>query len=122
MRRSVPSLRRDSQAAVATRNWRVATVANISLGDSDSRSDDQRCGLVNHDPFHTAICRGTRRGVLYVASAMNDSSPFTTTVPAAYDEVLTVTGAGYHVAPSTGLNCTIRRRVALPNRFALSDG
>jgi subtilisin len=67
-------------------------VANISLGDSDGRSDDQRCGLVNHDPFHTAICRGTRRGVLYVASAMNDSSPFTTTVPAAYDEVLTVTG------------------------------
>jgi subtilisin len=64
-------------------------VANISLGLDGA--DDGRCGLTNQDALHLAICKSVAGGVTYVASAGNDATDLATLIPAAYDEVLTVT-------------------------------
>lgn len=64
-------------------------VANMSI--SGSGSNDNNCGNSNNDSYHKAICRSTAAGVLYVAAAGNNKTAFTTKVPAAYPEVLTVT-------------------------------
>jgi subtilisin len=65
-------------------------VANMSLGGSGS--DDGNCGRSNGDPMHLAICRVVNEaGVTVAAAAGNDNTNFASTVPAAYDEVLTTT-------------------------------
>ena len=53
-------------------------------------SDDGNCGLTNGDPLHQAICRVVASGVTVVAAAANDSGPASLRVPAAYNEVITV--------------------------------
>jgi subtilisin len=53
-------------------------------------SDDHACGTVNNDILHQAICRLVASGVTVVAAAANDSGPASKRVPAAYDEVITV--------------------------------
>jgi subtilisin family serine protease len=63
-------------------------VANMSLGSTGT--DTANCGKGN-DPFHVAICRSVKAGVTYAVAAGNESTDFAATVPAAYDEVLTVT-------------------------------
>ena len=52
--------------------------------------DDRNCGLTNKDPLHRAICRLVKTGVTVVAAAGNDSSSAAARVPAAYNEVITV--------------------------------
>jgi subtilisin len=64
-------------------------VANMSLGDEGA--DDGNCGRSNRDPIHRAICRSVKAGVSYVVAAGNDGVDFASHIPAAYDEVLTVT-------------------------------
>lgn len=64
-------------------------VANMSL--STGGSDDGNCGLTRKDPVHLAICSATDAGTLFVVSAGNRGESTRFTVPAAYDEVLTVT-------------------------------
>ena len=64
-------------------------IANLSL--SQPGTDDRHCGNTNKDPVHKAICASTATGVTYVAAAGNDTRNFAGEVPAAYDEVLTVT-------------------------------
>jgi subtilisin len=64
-------------------------VANMSLGGGGS--DDGNCGNTNQDPEHKAICNSVNQGITYVVSAGNDAQDLATAVPAAYDEVLTVT-------------------------------
>jgi subtilisin family serine protease len=54
-------------------------------------ADDGACGTVNNDALHRAICALTNAGVLVVAAAGNGSTAMTSTVPAAYGEVLSVT-------------------------------
>jgi subtilisin len=66
-------------------------VANMSLRFQNS-ADDGNCGHTNNDALHVAICNSVARGVTYVVGAGNESNDFATNVPAAYDEVLTVTG------------------------------
>ncbi len=70
-------------------------VANMSLGGAGS--DKGNCG--NHeDAYHLAICRsvnkdgayGSYPGTTYVVSAGNGSEDAANHVPAAYDEVITV--------------------------------
>jgi len=63
-------------------------VANMSLGGSGS--DDGNCGLTNGDALHLAICNSVAAGVTYVVAAGNSGADFKGSVPAAYDEVLTV--------------------------------
>ena len=63
-------------------------VANMSLGGEGA--DDENCGATNNDAEHLAICASTAAGVTYVVSAGNEAFDFRDAVPAAYDEVLTV--------------------------------
>lgn len=64
-------------------------VANMSLGGGGS--DDGNCGNTNNDALHKAICGSVNAGVTYVVAAGNSATNFAGSVPAAYDEVLTVT-------------------------------
>jgi hypothetical protein len=65
-------------------------VANLSIAGGGS--DDGNCGNTNGDALHQAICNAVAKGVTFVAGAGNAGQDFSTTVPAAYDEVFTVTG------------------------------
>jgi hypothetical protein len=53
-------------------------------------TDDGACGSTNSDILHAAICRLVASGVTVVAAAANDAGPAAKRVPAAYDEVITV--------------------------------
>jgi subtilisin len=78
------------------------TVANMSLGGWGS--DDGNCGNTNGDPWHQATCRAVSDGVTFVVAAGNagvDLSQSLSFVPAAYDEVITVSA----LADSTGTPC-----------------
>src|SRR5262249_3218141 len=72
-----------------TQNAGTIKVANMSLGGSGS--DDGNCGNSNNDALHKAICGSVAAGVTYVVAAGNDGVDFSGFVPAAYNEVLTVT-------------------------------
>jgi subtilisin len=63
-------------------------VVNMSLGGAGS--DDGACGTKDDDPLHAAVCKVVAKGVTVVVAAGNDGADLTGTVPAAYDEVLTV--------------------------------
>ena len=52
--------------------------------------DDRHCGAWNKDILHAAICRLVASGVTVVAAAGNDHSSAAARVPAAYNEVITV--------------------------------
>jgi subtilisin family serine protease len=82
-------------------------VANMSLGGSGS--DDGNCGNTNNDALHLAICNSVAAGVTYVVSAGNNGTNFSGFVPAAYDEVLTVTAiADFNGEPGGGAAATCR--------------
>ena len=74
----------------------------MSLGGF--RIDDGNCGNTSGDALHLAICRATADGVTFAVAAGNSgldlSQPFTI-VPAAYDEVITVSA----LADSDGKPC-----------------
>lgn len=71
-----------------TENADEIEVANISLGGAGS--DDGNCGYTNDDPEHTAVCNAVAAGVVIAVAAGNESSDASGLVPAAYDEVITV--------------------------------
>src|SRR5437588_2493497 len=64
-------------------------VANMSI--EGTGTNDGNCGNTNNDAWHKAICRSVAAGVTYVVSAGNSKTNFSSTVPAAYPEVLTST-------------------------------
>ena len=64
-------------------------VVNMSLGGEGV--DDKSCGAESEDPFHEAVCRVVAQGVTVVVAAGNSKVDLVESVPAAYDEVLTVT-------------------------------
>jgi subtilisin family serine protease len=64
-------------------------VANMSIAGPGA--DDGRCGTVNRDAEHQAICRLVAAGVTVVAAAGNERTDLARSVPGAYPEVLTVT-------------------------------
>ena len=64
-------------------------VANMSLGGPGA--DDEKCGRSNKDAVHLAICNSVAAGVVYAVAAGNGGQDVQNVVPAAYDEVLTVT-------------------------------
>jgi subtilisin family serine protease len=68
------------------------SVANMSLGGLGS--DDGACGTKNADALHQAICRAVTDGVTFVVAAGNSGTDLATFVPAAYDEVITVSALG----------------------------
>ena len=71
-----------------TRNAKTIEVANMSLGGGGA--DDGNCGNSNNDAMHKAICASVNAGVTYVVAAGNASANAAGHVPAAYDEVITV--------------------------------
>jgi len=77
------------EGAMTTGRLLGVTIANLSLGAEGF--DDGRCGLDQKDPVHLAVCKATDAGVLFVTAAGNAGADLRFTVPAAYDEVLTVT-------------------------------
>ena len=64
-------------------------VANMSLGGAGT--DDGNCGNTNGDAMHKAICSSVVAGVTYVVAAGNDGANMAGSVPASYNEVLSVT-------------------------------
>jgi len=78
----------DFVTSKAPANGGPITVANMSLGGAGS--DDGNCGKSNKDALHQAICRSVAAGVTYVVAAGNSSDNAANHVPAAYDEVITV--------------------------------
>jgi subtilisin len=67
-------------------------VANMSLGAPGS--DDPNCGQGRNDAIgvlHRAICRSVRGGVTHVVAAGNEQDDLAHHVPAAFNQVLTVT-------------------------------
>jgi subtilisin family serine protease len=82
-------------------------VANMSLGGAGS--DDGNCGNSNSDALHKAICASAAAGITYVVAAGNDNGDVAGFVPAAYDEVLTVTAlADFNGQPGGGAPATCR--------------
>lgn len=85
-------------------------VANMSLGGSGS--DDGNCGNSNADAMHKAICGSVGAGVTYAVAAGNSNVDFAGFVPAAYNEVLTVTAvADFNGQPGGGAAATCRSDV-----------
>jgi subtilisin family serine protease len=83
-------------------------VASMSLGGSGS---DSACGS-NRDAMHEAICRSVAAGVTYVVAAGNESDNAANHVPAAYDEVITVSAlADFNGLPGGGAPATCRADV-----------
>ena len=63
---------------------------SVNMSVTKWGSDDRNCGATNSDILHAAICRLVASGVTVVAAAANDSSSAAARVPAAYNEVITV--------------------------------
>jgi len=85
----------------------VFEVANLSLGGSGY--DDGNCGQSNFDSLHLAICNSVAQGVVYVVAAGNSNADSANTIPAAYDEVITVSAvADFDGAPGGNGSPTCR--------------
>ena len=63
-------------------------VANLSLGGVGT--DDGNCGFSDGDILHQAVCKSVAEGVTYVVAAGNDHEDASKLIPAAYNEVITV--------------------------------
>ena len=93
-----------------TANADSIEVANMSLGGSGT--DDGSCGELNGDGMHRAICGSVDAGITYVVAAGNDADDAARHVPAAYDEVITVSAlADFNGLPGGGAAATCRSDV-----------
>jgi subtilisin len=81
-------------------------VANMSIGAVVRGSDDGDCGWIGDGAsarLHEAVCKSVARGVFYAVAAGNERVDFRTEVPAAFDQVLTVTAmADFNGRPGGG--------------------
>ncbi len=86
-----------------TANANKIKVANMSLGGSGSE------GSCNDGGLHEAICNSVNAGVTYVVAAGNESDNAANHVPAAYDEVITVSAlADFNGEPGGGASPSCR--------------
>lgn len=85
------------------------TVANMSLGGSGADGGD--CATTG-EAMQKAICGSVAAGVTYVVAAGNSGADMKDFVPAAYDQVLSVTAlADFNGAPGGGAAATCRADV-----------
>lgn len=90
-----------------TANAGTIKVANMSLGAAGTEPSGAGCatGVALHD----AICRSVAAGVTYAVSAGGSASDAQNVVPAAYDEVITVSAlADFNGAPGGRAAATCR--------------
>jgi subtilisin family serine protease len=81
-------------------------VANMSLGGPGF---DPGVGCSTGDALHDAICHSVEAGVTYVVAAGNSDTDASGFVPAAYDEVITVSAlADFNGKPGGGARPTCR--------------
>ncbi|MDK3257267.1 S8 family peptidase [Blastococcus capsensis] len=81
-----------------TANRSTIEVANMSLGGTGTEPTVAGCST--GDALHDAICTSVSGGVTHVVAAGNDSADAAGFVPAAYDEVITVSAlADFDGAP-----------------------
>jgi subtilisin family serine protease len=84
-------------------------VANMSIqGPKDTVNDGDTCTPTSPatpptDPEHTAICEATTAGVTFVVAAGNQGRDARNTVPAVYDEVITVASMADYDGQPDGL-------------------
>lgn len=62
----------------------------VNMSVAKAGRDDSNCGYTNSDVLHRAICRVVEAGITVVAAAGNNSTSAAGLVPAAYNEVITV--------------------------------
>ena len=62
----------------------------VNMSVAKTGSDDGNCGVSNHDVLHAAICRLYAAGITVVAAAANSHQSAAGFVPAAYNQVITV--------------------------------
>lgn len=92
-----------------TANASTIEVANMSLGGTGF---DPGTGCATGDALHDAICRSVQAGVTYVVAAGNNNANAANTVPAAYNEVITVSAlADFNGQPGGGAAPTCRSDV-----------
>ena len=65
-------------------------IESVNMSVAKTGSDDGNCGITNKDVLHQAICRLYRAGITVVAAAANEHTNASKYVPAAYNEVITV--------------------------------
>ena len=84
--------RSDVIAAIDWVTANAATIEVVNMSLSGSGSDDTDGGDCRDslDAYHEAICNSVHAGVVYVVAAGNASTDAGTRVPAAFDEVITV--------------------------------
>jgi subtilisin family serine protease len=93
-----------------TANADKIEVANMSL--SGPGSDDGDCGNRNGDVEHQAICAAVAAGVTFAVAAGNLHVDAASRIPAAYDEVITVSAlADFDGKPGGGASPTCRSDV-----------
>ena len=93
-----------------TANAGTIEVANMSLGGGGSEPAGSGCST--GDALHDAICTSVGAGVTYVVAAGNSAKDAATAVPAAYDEVVTVSAlADFNGLPGGGAAATCRSDV-----------
>ncbi|MEY4226030.1 MAG: hypothetical protein RL190_787, partial [Actinomycetota bacterium] len=72
----------------AVRNANSVKVVNLSL--SGGGTDGGDCGSANGDALHRAVCSAVAAGITVVVAAGNTGTDIAGSVPAAYDEAITV--------------------------------
>jgi subtilisin family serine protease len=86
-----------------TANAATIKVANMSLGGAGSENSCTDGGM------HEAICNSVNAGVTYVVAAGNEASDAADQVPAAYDEVITVSALADFDGEAGGLGSSTCR-------------
>jgi subtilisin len=93
-----------------TANNGLIEVANMSLGGGGSEPAGSDC--TTGDSLHDAICRSVASGVTYAVAAGNSAADAKGFVPAAYDEVITVSAlADFNGTSGGGAAATCRTDV-----------
>ncbi len=75
----------------------------VNMSVAKSGADDSNCGFSNKDVLHQAICRLYAGGITVVAAAANEHRSASGYVPAAYNQVITVSALADTDGKSGGL-------------------
>ena len=65
-------------------------IESVNMSVAKTGRDDLDCGVTNKDVLHQAICRLSAAGITIVAAAANEGTSASGFIPAAYNEVITV--------------------------------